>query len=92
MVPFPSLPNTLFPDWVMLMPPNSLEGPPLWIVKGSLELKTKLAELPGAPRLIIAITGFTTGVANVSVSVDVAAPPATEPRRRVVEGSPQCHR
>ena len=75
MVPFPSLPNTLFAVWVMALPPNSLEGPPLWIVKESAGAKTKLAVCPGAPRLKIAITGFATGVENVIVSVDVVAPP-----------------
>src|SRR5215475_14576589 len=57
--------------------PNSTEGPPLWIVNGSLAVKTKLAAAPPAPRLQMAITGSVTGEENVIVFTPVPVPPVS---------------
>jgi hypothetical protein len=73
----PSVPQTAreFPEHTKIaLPPNSALGPPLSIVNGSLAVKLKLAVVPGAPRLQIAITGFTIGLEKVIVSTVVVPP------------------
>src|SRR5215472_14440528 len=100
MVPLPSEPRTLLPDCVMVLPPNSAEGPPATMVKGSVEVKLKEAGAPPAPRLQMAITGSTMGEEKVMVSVRVGTPPSiatelklpggalpTEPPMNVVAGA-----
>lgn len=62
----------------MALPPNSTEGPPLWIVNGSEARKTKLTGAPPAPRLQIAITGSTTAESKVIVFTPVPVPPVSE--------------
>src|SRR5262249_52966427 len=61
----------------MELPANSREGPPLWIVNGSLAVKTKLAGAPPAPRLPMAITGSVTAEENVMVFTPVPVPPVS---------------
>jgi hypothetical protein len=70
--PFPSVPLTVFPNTVIGRPPNWLFGPPASNVGVALKLNDATA--PGAPRLQIAKTGFTTGDAKVMVFVPVKLP------------------
>jgi len=73
----PSVPQTAreFPEHTkIVLPPYSALGPPLSIVNGSLGVKLKLAVVPPAPRLQIAITGFTTDLEKVIISMVVVPP------------------
>jgi hypothetical protein len=72
------------PDAVIVLPPNSNEGPPLSIVNGSVGKNTNDADTAGdppqpcgavQPRLQIAMTGSTTGPENLRVLVPVPDPP-----------------